>query len=598
MTAEYVELTRTWLYPFGLIASLAFTLRFIVQWWQSEQAGRSIVPKSFWILSCLGNTMVAVHSFIQLHYPMYILQSLQIALSWRNLNLMGPSPWSRRQTVRLLILSGIGATVLFAAQEFFLPPTTFAWIRSPRVYASPPEVGFWVHFMGCLGIAAFSLRFWLQWWEAESKKKSILPRRFWWVSIIGTLMAGAYFFLLSDWVNLVGPLCALVPYSRNLILLNREQTEKCDIAIIAGEVSGDLLGGVAALALRADNPNLGLCGVAGPSMRQQGVKPWFRTESFHVMGIVDVVKRAPFLWYALRTIVRHILTTRPSAVLFIDQPSLSIAVAKRLRKLGYTGKIVQIVAPTVWAYRRKRADTVAAYFDLILPLYKFEVEYFQDKLPTTWIGHPASSLANHRQTTDDTKKVIALFPGSRPGEVRRNLQLQLHAAAILLKEYPELTVAISATEGTKELVSRTAKELFHGSYEIVEFADRYALMHRSKAAIAKSGTITLELALLNVPTVCCYQTGRFTRWWARHILDIRTPFFALPNILTGQETIPECILPPVTPETVANALRPYVTQEKRLPHDIGQKLLSQIDPGADAGTLIATAVSTMLRDNS
>ncbi len=590
MTPESIESFRSWLYPFGFLSSLAFGLRFFIQWWKSEQAGRSIVPKSFWVLSCIGNALVAIHSLIQLHFPIYILQSQQMVLAWRNLNIMGPRPWSRKNTIWLLIGSGLAATLLFAAQQPFLPPASFGWVRSPKVYESSPEFGFWIHFIGCFGIAAFSLRFWLQWWEAEHSGKSVLSRQFWWISIIGTATAGAYFFLLSDWVNLIGPVCAIIPYSRNLVLLHRENTEHCDIAIIAGEVSGDLLGGAAAEALHSQQPSLKLCGVAGPSMRQNGVKPWFRTEAFQVMGIVDVLKKAPFLFYSIHRLVRRILASHPSTVLFIDQPSLSISLAKKLRKKGYTGKLIQVVAPTVWAYRSERADTMAKYFDLIMPLYRFELEYFQHKLPTIWAGHPISALSKSRTANDSQKTILSLFPGSRLGEVRRNLPLQLRAAAILIKNNPEFTVAISASDETKPLISRTAQKLFNSPYEIISFSDRYDLMNRSKAAIAKSGTVTLELALLNVPTVCCYQSGRLTRWWAKNILRLRPQFFALPNILTGEETIPECILPPVTPQALADALQPYLRGEKELSLEIEEKLLFQIDSGERPGMLIAEAV--------
>jgi lipid-A-disaccharide synthase len=451
-----------------------------------------------------------------------------------------------------------------------------------------------MHFVGCCGIVAFSLRFWLQWWEAERKGESVLSVRFWWISIIGTVTAGIYFFLLSDWVNLIGPICSIVPYTRNLVLLHREQKQRCDIAILAGEVSGDLLGGAAAKALQTLAPSLRLAGVAGPSMRHYGVTPWLRSESFEVMGFVDILKKAPFLFFSINAVVRKILRDRPSVVVFIDQPSLSITVAKRLRAKGFAGKLIQVVAPTVWAYRSERSDTIADLFDHILPLYRFEKDFFHHKLPTTWIGHPASSLLKRENGQELKKTTLALFPGSRPGEIRRNLPLQLRAANLLLVDHPELSISISSCGSSKQLIEKTAQALLDAPFEVVDFSERYALMGRSRAAIAKSGTVTLELALMNIPTVCCYETGRLTRWWAKKVLRLRPRFFALPNILTGQETFPECILPPVTPSNLASALRPYLRGTKTLPSDLTEKLCFQIDPGDEPGSLIArTVLQTM-----
>lgn len=596
MTSEQIEAFRSWLYPFGFLSSLAFGLRFLVQWWKSEKAGCSVVPPSFWVLSCIGNALTAIHSLIQLHFPIYFLQSQQLILAWRNLNLMGTNPWTFRRVIHLLITSGLVATLLFGAQASFLPAPSFGWVRAPRVYStSHEEFGFLIHLIGCLGIAAFSFRFWVQWWEAEKKGKSVLSRRFWWISIGGTATAGVYFFLLSDWVNLIGPLFAIIPYSRNLILIGKEKKERCDVVIIAGETSGDLLGEKITLQMKERHPSFTICGVAGPLMRTAGVTAWMRAEQFSVMGIVDVIKKFPSLFLSIRSLVRRIIDANPAAVLFIDQPSLSIAMAKRLKAKGYSGKLIQVVAPTVWAYRPERADTIASYFDLILFLYRFEIEYFAGKLPAIWVGHPAAELLNNRTCDNNEKTTLALFPGSRIGEIRRNLPLQLKAAALLAEQYPNLNISISSCAEMKSMIAEAAHKVLGSGYELVDFADRYSLMRRSKAAIAKSGTVTLELALFKVPTVCCYQTGGFTRWWAKNILKISPKFFALPNILTGSEVVRECIIPPVTPQALVQALKPYLDGKQRLHDEIEEKLRSQIDAGEAPGEAIAKAVDMVIK---
>lgn len=590
MSYENVEALRAFLYPFGFLSSIAFGLRFLVQWTASERKKQSVVPKLFWYLSLSGNVLLMVHSFVQLHFPMYVLQSQHIILSWRNMNLMGKRPIRFRSVIALLCLAASIATFLFVSHQMAIGTGEIRWIRSLGAKRDAPT---WLHTIGCIGIGAFSFRFWLQWWEAESKEKSVLSARFWWISLFGSFLAAFYFYRTQDLVNIVGPIFSLIPYVRNLMLLKKKVPAKCDIAIIAGETSGDLLGKQIADELLSSQPDLSLCGVAGPTMRQSGVTPWMRTESFQVMGIVDVVKKLPFLTYSIYRLVRTIMRNNPKAVILIDQPSFSLAIAKRLKKKGFSGKIIQAVAPTVWAYKPERIEACAAYFDRILPLFRFEKELFSKKLPTVWIGHPTLRALHKNQETKE-RTTLSLFPGSRPAEIRRNLPLQLQAAAAIVQNHPNLRIAISVNQTasltTRNYIKTTANNLLSTDVEFVDFSKRYELMSRSKAAIAKLGTVTLELALFDVPCVCCYKVGRFTAWWARRFLRLTPRNFALPNILYGKKVLPECVIPPVVAEDLHREIEPYLTGEKSLPEDFRKELVKQIDPKQETNTHIANAI--------
>lgn len=378
------------------------------------------------------------------------------------------------------------------------------------------------------------------------------------------------------------------------------------IVILAGETSGDLLGKELVANLKKKYPHLQFSGIAGPFMRKEGVVPWYTSESFGVMGPVDVLKKALFLISALRRTIRSIIKSNPDAVITIDQPSFSIACAKRLRARGYTGKIIQVVAPTVWAYKPQRAATLAQYFDLILPLYRFETDFFE--MNCLWVGHPLSdsllpTLPDSKRTEQPIvqphgsiekpflEPTLALFPGSRPGEIKRNLPLQLQAAALITRQFPEINVAISLGEVISPALYRYINGLASktlSSFSLVPFADRYALMRKAKAAFAKSGTITLELALHRVPFVCCYKTGWLTELYAKYILGLKPRLFALPNILMGTHIFPECIIPPVTPEALKEAILPFLCGQKTLP-DL-HSLWHQIDPGEPVGQRMAQAI--------
>ena len=218
------EYYRSLLYPLGFLAQFVFGLRFIVQWIATEKAKKMITPKLFWHLSIFGNSFLFIHSLIQLHFPMSIAQALNLIFSWRNLNLMGPEQKKVRFTFVLFLIG----FALFSTITFFAAQTyNSSWISGPD---SAPITS-WVHVFGIVGIFCFALRFWVQWWQAENSKAKYsktkynktnsLTDSFWWISVVGALICTVYFCIMQDWVNFIGPLLSIVPYSRNLYFAKR-----------------------------------------------------------------------------------------------------------------------------------------------------------------------------------------------------------------------------------------------------------------------------------------------------------------------------------------------------------------------------------------
>lgn len=213
---------RSYLYPLGFLSSIAFSLRFLVQWYLSEKAGTSIVPKTFWYLSICGYIMLFIHSFIQGQFPIYLLQSAHLVLGWRNLNLMRSNPVRLKTTIMLIMTSVALASMLYISQQWFLPEGAFVWVRSPKNLAIAP----WVHVVGTVGVMLFSLRFWVQWIYSEYKMKSSLNPLFWYISLSGAILSTLYFYTIHDWVNMIGPCSGIIPYIRNMVLLRRIKKEQ------------------------------------------------------------------------------------------------------------------------------------------------------------------------------------------------------------------------------------------------------------------------------------------------------------------------------------------------------------------------------------
>ena len=322
-----------------------------------------------------------------------------------------------------------------------------------------------------------------------------------------------------------------------------------NIAIFALETSADLYAAKIAKHLKTKFTDLHLSGVGGNLLLQEGQEQYLSMRSFQVMGFSDVFKKIFSLtknFYMLRNIL---LKQNPACILFVDGPAFSLRLAKSLRKKGYTGKIIQFVAPTVWVHGKKRADDIAKYFDLLLTLYDFEKPYFP-KIKTVFVGHPIVEIIDEALQKPDklsfSKKVLALFPGSRPAEIARNLPKQLDAAKQFLQQYPDFEVAIGCA-GKIANVDITVT--------FVSFEDRFELMQKSTLALAKSGTVTLELAYLQVPTVVNYELTLLNRLMAQYVLKIDTmPFYAMPNILCGKALFYECIKPPNTADVLCDRL--------------------------------------------
>ena len=218
-----MEEWRTVLYPLGFLSAIAFGARFLIQWFESERKHETVVPRSFWILSLIGNLLLVLHSLIQVQYPICLVQACNAVISWRNLNLMQAvnKRISFKTVLLLILLSAVLTTGAFFIQDHFIIKTS-TWFRTPIApWQSPHSIDtplFW-HLLGTAAYLIFSSRFWLQWFISEKAQKSELPLSFWWLSLIGALFSIVYFIHLRDLVNLVGPLVGLVPYIRNLMIM-------------------------------------------------------------------------------------------------------------------------------------------------------------------------------------------------------------------------------------------------------------------------------------------------------------------------------------------------------------------------------------------
>jgi lipid-A-disaccharide synthase len=332
----------------------------------------------------------------------------------------------------------------------------------------------------------------------------------------------------------------------------------CDLFVFAAEKSADLHAEKLLQVLRAEHPDLRIAGVGGPKMRSTGMDCVLPMEQFQVMGFIDVFRELPKLYRHFHFIARKIQELNPKVVLTIDYPGFNLRMARHLRKKGFEGKLIHFICPSVWAWGKKRIPLMAQNLDLLLSILPFEKQLFADTaLQVVFVGHPLSerikTYVYKKANFPTDKKIIALFPGSRKKEIERNLTMQLDVCSDLLKRHPDFHIALSLSdEKYRPFIADTLDQKKWSSDDIslVPSDYSYELMKASHLAIAKSGTVTLELALHKVPTVVVYGVSFLDKVIAYDILRIRLPFYCLVNIIAQKEVFPELFGPNFTFDNV------------------------------------------------
>jgi lipid-A-disaccharide synthase len=343
--------------------------------------------------------------------------------------------------------------------------------------------------------------------------------------------------------------------------------------IFAGEQSGDLLGSHLIKALKQRNRQIHFEGVAGPKMRQEEISCLLPMEEFQVMGFTDVIRSLPKLRKQFHLVLNHILKTNPDLCILIDYPGFNLRLAKALRKRGYKNRIVQYVCPTVWAHGKKRIDSMVSTLDLLLVILPFEPECFAGKtLNVEYVGHPLVNIISnhfyneawHKEIGLQSKEnLIAIFPGSRQQEIARNFPKQLRAAELLHQSNPSIRFAISVA---RPELKEALDSLLKGSSLNITFVPArysYELMRDCHSAIAKAGTVTLELALHHKPTVVVYEVSTLNRLYAKYLLKLQLRHFSLVNILGNKRIFPELIETGFTAENLCRLMQELHAGEKR-----------------------------------
>ncbi|KFJ91190.1 lipid-A-disaccharide synthase [Pseudomonas sp. 1-7] len=335
------------------------------------------------------------------------------------------------------------------------------------------------------------------------------------------------------------------------------------VALVAGEASGDILGCGLMQAIKQRHPDAEFIGVGGARMEAEGLKSFFPMERLAVMGLVEVLGRLFELLRRRRQLARELIAAKPDVFIGIDAPDFNLGLELKLRRAGI--KTVHYVSPSVWAWRQKRVLKIREACDLMLTLFPFEAQFYDEhQVPVRFVGHPLADAiplqadrATARATLDlpQDEPVVALMPGSRGGEVARLGELFLDAAIRLRALRPGIHFLLpcATPERREQLEQMLAGRdlpltLLNGhSHEALAACD---------AVLIASGTATLEALLYKRPMVVAYRVAPLTYRILKRL--VRSPYISLPNLLAQRLLVPELIQDAATPEALAQAVAPLI----------------------------------------
>ena len=335
------------------------------------------------------------------------------------------------------------------------------------------------------------------------------------------------------------------------------------IFLIATEESGDRLGASLMKVLRQRlGDAVRFEGIGGRAMAREGLTSLFPIEQLSIMGLAAVVKQLPMILRKIRETAEAVTKASPDILVIIDSPDFTHRVARRVRARDPAIPIIDYVSPSVWAWRPGRARAMCAYVDHVLALLPFEPEAYRRLRgpPCSYVGHPLTEqIATLRPGADEQQRreapppVLLVLPGSRRSEVKHHMAVFGATLGLLQAEGMAFELILPTMPHLAEAVREGAANWPVQPRIVIGEQEKRAAFRIARAALAKSGTVTLELALAGVPMVTAYRTGAIEAWILLRVINVSSVILA--NLVVGENVVPEFLQRDCTPEKLSRALR-------------------------------------------
>jgi lipid-A-disaccharide synthase len=353
---------------------------------------------------------------------------------------------------------------------------------------------------------------------------------------------------------------------------------KKKVLIIAGEPSGDLHGAGLIRELKKINPEIKYFGVGGNKLKQEGMNLLFSIEKLSFMGFYEVLKNLKVIRELKKTLLNFVDRDKPDLVILIDYPGFNLRFAREIKKRGI--RILYYISPQVWAWGKKRIETIKKLVDRMVVFFPFEEKLYKDAgVEVDLIGHPLLDLVKPSISKEEFRRklqltgneiLIGMLPGSRWQEIEKVLPVMTRSCLILKKRLPNLRVAIGLSPNIDQAKLQVLLKKLN--LEAVFLKDlTYDLMSYSDLLLATSGTATLESAISGTPLIVLYKTSLFTYLLAKTLVKI--PNIGMVNIVAGVKVVPEFIQSQAKPEKIASEMEKILTDKdeyKKIKRDLAR----------------------------
>ncbi|MFP4226305.1 MAG: lipid-A-disaccharide synthase [Desulfobacterales bacterium] len=354
--------------------------------------------------------------------------------------------------------------------------------------------------------------------------------------------------------------------------MTEPEIEKC-VLIIAGETSGDFHGAHLVGAMRQKDPHIYFCGMGGDRLKAQGVELLMEAHEISVVGITEVISKLPRVFAGISAIKKIFKRRRPDLVILIDFPDFNLHIAKLAKRQGLS--VLYYISPQIWAWRAGRIEKIRRYVDQMAVILPFEQAFYQrHNVPATFVGHPLLDYYTEQDTAIEGDgrdgRMIGILPGSRRGEIEKNLPVMLAAATRIREAYPDIRFLISIAPGIDRQWMSQIIEPYRKNVDIEQVGGSVRrVFENSSLILAASGTVTLETAIFGVPMIIIYRISAISYRLGRALVNVN--HIGLVNIIADERVVPELIQEAASPAAIAREAGDILSRPERM-QEIRQKL--------------------------
>ncbi len=373
------------------------------------------------------------------------------------------------------------------------------------------------------------------------------------------------------------------------------------IFVLTGEPSGDKLASEVISQIKTKKANLDFLSVGGINLEKLGIKTIYDQKEITYIAFTDILFNFFKIKRKIKDTVNEVLKFNPDILFSVDSPDFTLRVAKLVKEKNPKIKVIHFIAPKVWAWRKGRVKKMKEFLDHILLLFRFEKEYFdKEKLTNTFVGHPLlDKKINENIQIDqflDKKKIISIFPGSRTSEINHHMPILINFIKKMNSKDASYNFIFHGTDKSKELISNYISKEHIQNLEIInDDKIKTAALKKSIFAVVKSGTVSLEVCKMNVPSIIIYKMNFVNFYLAKILLNIK--FVNMINIINNREVIPELIQSECNAEEIFKSVyyflkKPYLIDKQKV--EIKKTLETLTSPSSsseEASNIILSYIS-------